>query len=302
METRSRSLRTMAFRHALIEEVVYRGILGKNRRKLHKRVFQALDRAEQRDDSVELLAEHALRGELWEKGVRCLIRSPTRQCFGRRTGQRLPWSSAGSRHCSTCRRTRRDFVGTRASEDLRVAWMAARGWGSPEVGQACARAEELCYLLEDRSELFVVLRGRAAVLHDRRPARGRPDVARRCEELSGGTSDVGLRIETHHMMWTNAFFMGRLWNGRRERGEGARRLRSKRHHHAHLPYSGHDPGVCCRCFAGMASWLRGDFNHATALCQDAVALAERLNHPLTTALAYWGRGYLHLFRSEPTRC
>ena len=44
-----------------------------------------------------------------------------------------------------------------------------------------------------------------------------------------------------------------------------------------------------------------DLAHAEEACRDAVTLADRRGHPLTTAIAFWGMGYLHLFRSEPGR-
>jgi predicted ATPase len=35
------------------------------------------------------------------------------------------------------------------------------------------------------------------------------------------------------------------------------------------------------------------------LCEDGVALAEKLEHPFTTAVAFWAKGILHQLRREP---
>ena len=114
-----------------------------------------------------------------------------------------------------------------------------------------------------------------------------------------GAQDAGLVIETDHMVWTNGFFMGD-YAAAIDSAEHARRLyRAEAHHGLTYRYSGHDPGVCCRCFAGMASWQKGRLEHGMAQCREAVELAEQLSHPLTTAIAYWGMSYLHMFRSEP---
>ncbi|NJM93012.1 MAG: hypothetical protein HC861_10785 [Rhodospirillaceae bacterium] len=43
-----------------------------------------------------------------------------------------------------------------------VSMMAARGWGAPEVLQACTRARVLCEKLGDREQLFVALCGEAS--------------------------------------------------------------------------------------------------------------------------------------------
>ena len=72
-----------------------------------------------------------------------------------------------------------------------------------------------------------------------------------------------------------------------------------RDHPLTYKYSGHDPGVCCRCFSGLVLWQQGNLDLATTRCQEALDLAESLSHPLTTALACWALSYLHMFRGEP---
>jgi predicted ATPase len=72
-----------------------------------------------------------------------------------------------------------------------------------------------------------------------------------------------------------------------------------RDHALTYAYSGHDPGVCCRCFAALIQCLYGHPDRSLAVCRDAVDLAQRLDHPLTTALAYWASSYVHMLRREP---
>ena len=49
----------------------------------------------------------------------------------------------------------------------------------------------------------------------------------------------------------------------------------------------------------MMLWLRGYSDQALARCQDAMALAERVAHPFSMALAQLHCSYVHLFRREP---
>jgi predicted ATPase len=51
--------------------------------------------------------------------------------------------------------------------------------------------------------------------------------------------------------------------------------------------------------SGLVLWQQGHLERATIRCTEAMQLAEKLAHPLTTALAYWGMSYLHMFRREP---
>ena len=49
----------------------------------------------------------------------------------------------------------------------------------------------------------------------------------------------------------------------------------------------------------MMLWLRGYPDQALDRCREAMALAERVAHPLTMALAQWAFSYVHLMRREP---
>jgi hypothetical protein len=110
--------------------------------------------------------------------------------------------------------------------------------------------------------------------------------------------DPGIAIETHHMFWTNNFFMGACGTAEKYAEEAIALYDPDRDHSLTYNYSGHDPGVCSQCVSGLAAWHRGALDHAAERCQGALALAERLSHPLTTALAYWGLAYLAMFRRE----
>jgi class 3 adenylate cyclase/tetratricopeptide (TPR) repeat protein len=59
------------FKHALTHEVAYQGLLHDRQRALHARIVEAIERLapERVTEQTELLAHHALRGEVWEKAV-----------------------------------------------------------------------------------------------------------------------------------------------------------------------------------------------------------------------------------------
>src|SRR5438552_8165547 len=59
------------FKHALTQEVAYGSLLHERRRVLHARIVEALEALapERGAEQVELLAHHALRGEVWDKAV-----------------------------------------------------------------------------------------------------------------------------------------------------------------------------------------------------------------------------------------
>ncbi len=60
------------FKHALTHDVTYTGLLQERRRALHARLVEALERLyppDRRAEHIERLADHAFRGESWEKAV-----------------------------------------------------------------------------------------------------------------------------------------------------------------------------------------------------------------------------------------
>jgi class 3 adenylate cyclase/tetratricopeptide (TPR) repeat protein len=59
------------FRHALTHEVAYGSLLAERRRALHARIVGAIEalHGDRLDEQVERLAHHALRGEVWDKAL-----------------------------------------------------------------------------------------------------------------------------------------------------------------------------------------------------------------------------------------
>ena len=68
------------FLHALTQEVAYASLPEEQRRALHGRILQAMERlyAGQLDDKLGELVHHALEGRRWEEAVRFLERAGTR--------------------------------------------------------------------------------------------------------------------------------------------------------------------------------------------------------------------------------
>ena len=78
--------RAYTFKHALTHEVAYGSLLHERRRVLHARIVEALEAlaGDRLDDQVERLAQHALRGEVWEKAL----------AYGRQAGDKARTRSA----------------------------------------------------------------------------------------------------------------------------------------------------------------------------------------------------------------
>jgi class 3 adenylate cyclase/tetratricopeptide (TPR) repeat protein len=68
------------FKHSLTHDVAYSGLRHQRRREMHERVVQKMEilYTDRIDEQVERLADHALRGHLFDKAVRYLRRAGTK--------------------------------------------------------------------------------------------------------------------------------------------------------------------------------------------------------------------------------
>ncbi|WP_258234433.1 AAA family ATPase [Cupriavidus pinatubonensis] len=290
------------FKHALTHRVAYASVLKERRRSMHIRLVDVIEQlyAQRLDEHVERLAHHAIAGELWDKAIHYLYQSAGKAL------QRFSYQQALDHLIQGL-----GIIGTLSPSPallrqeleyqkvLGVTMMAAKGWAAKEVLDAYTQARTLCEALGDKGELFTALRGEGQY----RMIRGESEIARelgnRCIALTADSHDHGMQIETHHLFWTNSFFMGEYATSEFHSSKGIALYERERDHALTFKYSGHDPGVCCRCFTALAVCLRGYPDKALSVCHEALGLAQDLAHPLTTALAYWACSFAHILRGEP---
>lgn len=290
------------FKHALTHHVAYESLLRERRRAVHVQLIDIIETryANRLDEHVERLAHHALGAEERLKAVRYLYRSAGKAMHRSAHPQAIRYLKQGL-----------DLIGAlpdareRLKQELNyqkaigVAMMAAKGWAAEEVLDAYTRAQVLCEDLGDERELFIALRGEGQY----RMIGGQSEIARRlghrCIGLAERSKDVGVHIETHHLFWTNSFFMGEYAEAGSHCATGISLYQRERDHALTYVYSGHDPGVCCRTFSALIHCLSGHPDRSLEICREALDLAQHLDHPLTTAIAYWTCSLVHSLRGEP---
>jgi predicted ATPase len=153
---------TYVFKHALIQDAAYQSLLRSTRQQHHQRIAQVLAARfpETAETQLELLAHHYTEAGLREQAL------PYWQHAGQRAIQRSAHVEAVNHLTKglavlaalpdTAERTQHELV---LQTTLGAALMAARGQGAPEVGQAYARARELCRQVGETPQLFPVLFG-----------------------------------------------------------------------------------------------------------------------------------------------
>jgi class 3 adenylate cyclase/tetratricopeptide (TPR) repeat protein len=290
------------FKHALIQEAAYDGLLKSVRKQYHQRVAQAY--VERFREVVQLRPElpayHFSRASMpaaavpfWQKaGELAVVREGHEEAIahlGAALEQIALLPDTPSRAAME--------LGLRVA--VGPALMARMGFGAAETGANYARASELAEEHGETAERFMAIWGDWLYKN----TKGQMVAAsRRSEDLvtiSKGLSDDGYLLQARHSRWTNFFFLGDAAVARADTLHGVRLYDQIRHrHHKHL-YGGHDPGVCARCFGSMSAWVTGHSKEAIALSEASISIARELDHSVSQATAHlWAPALLRGLHEE----
>ena len=179
---------------------------------------------------------------------------------------------------------------------LSVALNSARGYAAPEVEQNLNRVFTLSRSV-GRGELPVRWMWVAAMLRfmlgDLKGSREGAEQA-----LARSVSDPSCRCEAHHAMAGALSSRGEL-GASRHHFEAA--LAAYDEQHPLRSALGSDLGVFAHAWYAHTLWLLGDDSSAVSHVEQAVALARRLDHVYSEALALAYAAMLHQMRRDPDR-
>jgi tetratricopeptide (TPR) repeat protein len=285
------------FKHALTQEVAYGSLLQERRRALHARIVEAVERlyADRLDEQVERLAYHALRGEVWGKvfvyfrqaGTKAAARSAHQEavgCFEQALValQHLPEDQDTCEQAIDLRFSMRNAllplgVHEQIFDHLHAAQSVAEALHDERrLGQACA------YL----AEYFRMTGNSARAVES----------GERALALATALGDFTLEVMA-------TFFLGTAYQAL---GDYRRAVDCFRRNVASLT------GELVRERFGMAglpavmsrTWLvscladLGAFDEGAARGEEAVRLAEAVDHPFSRTQAYFALGSLYLRKGD----
>ncbi len=289
------------FKHALVQDAAYQSLLKSNRQRHHGKIARVL---EERFPSIaesepELVAHHYTEAGLAEQAIDGWLKAARRAMQRSANVEAEDQLGRGlallDQVADTAARHQREVALQNA---LGVCLMPIRGFGSPDVAEAFAKAAAASERSGDQRGLFVALRGRGQyhmISGDLGTAR---EHAGRILDLAERQQDPGLHIEAHHLGWSTLCFTADFEAARRHAEAGIASYDRDRDHGLTYVYSGHDPGVCCRSFGALAICQLGYPDQALALCREGEALARDLAHPFSVTVALWALGMLHLLRRD----
>jgi DNA-binding NtrC family response regulator/tetratricopeptide (TPR) repeat protein len=281
------------FRHALTHEVVYASVSESERRRLHARILEVLERlhVERAVEQVEDLARHAAAGGVWDRALTYLRQAGAKAYAAgahREAVARFEQALDALAQLPADRDRLAQAVELRF--ELRTSLLPL---GEVERGLACIReAEALAAELNDPRRL-----GQATVyLIGQLYLMGEHDLAweagQRALAIGDTVDDLALRISTNS-------YVGQVLHARGEYERAADFFRSnldvlvgeRARERFGLPQL---PSVHSRTCLVWALAELGQFEEAQARAEEATAIAESVDQPLSRTVAAAGLGVVWL--------
>lgn len=174
--------------------------------------------------------------------------------------------------------------------------MAIKGC-TQEVEAAYKRALEICQDLGAVPQLFPVLRGLAAFYVFVGALEKGAQLGEQILSLAESQDDDRMRVEGHLVLGYSLAFVASLNEGLDHLQQGTAFYNPDRYGSSRFRL-GNDPGVACYTTSALILWMQGFPDRALVQADKAISLANKLNHPFSSAYAQFHTGLLHLWRRE----
>lgn len=286
------------FKHAMVQDAAYEGLLKSRRRLIHAQVAKALENELTQADP-ELLAHHFSEAGMVEPAIEYWLKA----------GQRALERSANIEAATHLRRGLELLKDLPDSADNRrreldmllvlgPALMAKIGYAAPEIEQVYARARDLCQQIGDSFQLFPATWGLWVYYQYSGQLIKARDLSEEVLAAAKQQDDRGLMLQAHHAAWATFHRLGELENCLYHSEQGIKLYDVQEHRsHAYL-YGGHDPGVCAESHIGIVLWCLGFPDRALDHALKGLKICEQLSHPFSQTDALFGVVRVHLLRRE----
>ena len=283
------------FRHALYQNVLYERVPAARRVQLHRRIAER-KAAAYGDRSAEIapeLAMHCERGRAYQQAIHYLGLA----------GETAVRRNAHQEAIELLRRglalvtllpdaAERSQVELLLRTALGAAFMVSKGYSAPEVEQTYARARALAQQVTDAAQVFPVLWGLRTFYFVRADYAKAHELADRCLLSARQTNEEILLAHASYALGEIELIEGALTSARRHLTDASAL------HNPHQPRPsaflyGHDSGVASLALLGLAEWLLGYPHQARQSSQQAITLAQELDHNNSVAFSLFFAACLH---------
>ncbi len=289
------------FKHALVRDATYETLLKSKRRALHAQVYTALEESFPQivESEPERIAYHATRADNARLAVDYWLRAGTRAASQSANAEAVSHLRNGLELLARLpEEDERDRLELSYLISLGPALMATVGWDAEEVDRTYSRARELARKTQQPAVLFPAVWGLWLVAHAGGAAAAAREFLEELVELARAEGDENLMLQAHHAGGSGFFSDGIFKEAQRHIAEGVTLYRRGDHSDQALRYGGHDPCVCAQSLGALTQLMLGHLDAAERYSQDAMKLAETVEHRPSVAHAYLYRAELCFLRGE----
>jgi len=281
------------FRHALMHEVAYAGLLHERRRALHARVMEAVERLDSARATAQLdrLAHHAFQGEIWDKALAYCRAAAARDLARSANAEALDRVDQALHALYRLGEPVRDTL----AELLLVAQRAAalralRGYASAEVEAVYWQARALCQAVGDTPERFGVEWQQMQFFLVRGELDAAAELSTRLLEQAERRQDRSQLMDAHLATGMTLFHQGRFAAARDHLERGVALYRPEEDQ-PHVVTHGQDPGTFCLSYLAYTLWFLGYPDQASARAEMALEGVRRSAHAFShvSALTFVAR-------------
>ncbi|HZR79615.1 MAG TPA: AAA family ATPase [Candidatus Binatia bacterium] len=291
------------FKHALIQDTAYQSLLKSVRQQFHARIAHVLEERfpERVESEPEVIARHYDQAGLATSAV----------VHYQRAGERAAERSANEEAIGHLRRalalvatlpeTRdRDQRELQLQMAIAAPLGAARGFSDPEAEASYARARELASRIGESPELARVLVGLGTAYFVKGDLATGDEVGQEALAAAERTGDP-LDLLLGHVVVGFAFFYRGNFSQALKHYERATEIYDPDEHASFARTLGWDRGVNAHAYLAWCHFYLGHHDRALAMSEKSVALARRVDHPLTLANILLHVSVHHNDRREPDR-
>jgi DNA-binding winged helix-turn-helix (wHTH) protein/tetratricopeptide (TPR) repeat protein len=281
---------TFMFKHALIQDTAYNGLLRESRRQLHARIAAALQErfADIADEQPEMLAHHCEQAGNLDVALKYWVKAG--DLAGRRSASREAAAHYRAALASLERQpnvTEVDAMEAEICMKLGSALMQSEGYGSVSAIEAYRRAQNRAVALNRPEDYAKAISGLAPLLFSSCHYEEVVNTIEQTLEEKIGQLRAHSRIHLHTMLGVGNYCLGRFvaaWN----QFEVARTLDRDSPCTHHNPVGGGDPAIVIRNYMGLTGCVLGRIAESLRLTDEGLSLARERGDAFSLAWALLG--------------
>jgi class 3 adenylate cyclase len=288
------------FKHALTQTVAYEGMLRRQRRDLHARVLGVMEAlaADRADELTEVLADHAIRGEVWDRAATLVARA------GSRATARSAWTDAvrfydQALDCLGRLPENRETLTLAIDVRLGLRVALAPILQIARVRQMVEEASGLAERLGDISRMMRVDISRCLFLSQEGNLAQAIVAGRRAQQAARTLGDPSAQVSCAFALGQTLWFAGDFAEAIEVMEECLPLVRGEMRLF-NAGTTGTASVLLLTCLSKTHA-LRGDFAQAQALAEENIAIAEETRKPYDLSYARLAKGFAHLLADEPTQ-